>query len=78
MEGSLRNGVCPKCNGEEVYWANSEPLKILPSNFGLGAWSGRQPTVDNYACGNCGYTEFYVIGDHLEKVKKEWRRVKRR
>ena len=80
MEVGLKSGVCPKCGQEEVYFMDSDIFKVLAHKTPtFGAYSSKhQPRVDNFACGNCGYTEFYVTQDHLEKVKKDWRKISRK
>lgn len=78
MEGSLKSGVCPKCGNQEVYWADRETDKVLPSDFrgfyGFGPTQGARPDTDNFMCGNCGYTEFYVRTTELAVIKKHWAR----
>lgn len=77
METTLKSGVCPKCNSEEVYGEIRDYSKILPSSFGFGA-GGTRPNVENYVCGNCGYVEFYVRAEDLERVKRNWIRRRKR
>jgi predicted nucleic-acid-binding Zn-ribbon protein len=76
LESSLKSGACPKCSGQEVYIADRETDKVLPSDFrgvfGLGPTQGARPDTDNFVCGNCGYTEFYVRPADLGMVKKNW------
>ncbi len=74
MENSLKGGVCPKCRHKEVYRATIEEDKVLPHVFYTFAPQSR-PMLDNYVCGNCGYTEFYVTAGEIEKVKKNWLRL---
>lgn len=76
MESSLKSGVCPKCDGFEVYYAEGGTHKILPHKFGghFDADSRPAPVVDNFVCGSCGYTEFYVRPNYLETVRKNWSR----
>ena len=79
MEGTLKSGVCPKCGGEEVYWEPRDWSKILPSNFSVGLFGiSSRPSVNNFVCGNCGYVEFYVIAENLERIKKGWGKVPKR
>jgi len=76
LEGSLKSGVCPKCGKQEVYWADRETDKVLPSDFrgqfGFGPTQGARPDTDNFVCGNCGYTEIYVRPKDLALVKNFW------
>lgn len=72
MEQGLKNGVCPKCNQGEIYSTSNDSQKILPDNLSRLLGWGNRPAVDNLVCGNCGYTEFYVTQDNLDKIKKYW------
>lgn len=76
LESSLRGGTCPKCNHTEIYFMQTDFYKILPRKFiGYGGL-GERPEVDNFVCGTCGYAEFYVLPNSLEKVKKLWSRTR--
>ena len=76
MESSLKSGICPKCNAQDVYSTEDDRRKIVPHKFMYStSWENRpSPVVDNFVCGNCGYAEFYVGLEGLETVKKTWER----
>jgi predicted nucleic-acid-binding Zn-ribbon protein len=76
LESSLKSGVCPKCNAQEVYSTENDRRKIVPHKFMYStSWENRlSPVVDNYVCGNCGYAEFYVRPNELKTVKETWER----
>jgi len=77
MESTLKSGVCPKCNSDEVYYTSDDGHMVLPHGLKVD-WVllASRPEIVNFACANCGYVEFYVTADHLERVKKDWLRVK--
>ncbi len=77
MKDGLKSGVCPRCDGTEIYSTERDIHKIVPHEFrdGIGNFgSCPSPIVDNFVCGNCGYAEFYVRPLGLETVKKNWDR----
>jgi ribosomal protein S27AE len=80
MADSLKSGVCPKCDGNEVYFTENEYDKVLPHEFGKSLMIGGRPSpvVDNFVCGNCGYIEFFVRPRYLAVVKKNWDRMERK
>ena len=74
VESGLKDGVCPKCHQTEIYYTEADFHKILPQNFiGYGGL-GERPIVDNFVCGTCGYTEFYIRPSGLKMVKNQWSR----
>jgi hypothetical protein len=73
----MKNGICPKCNGNEVYWfagsgfAN-EALNLTKGFIAKGTWP------DKYVCVGCGYLEYYLPSpDDLQVVREKWERVKK-
>jgi len=71
MEDSLKYGRCPKCGSVRVYSSDNDVTQVLPtSHTGLD-----KPRIDNYACGDCGYTEFYITPDTLHILDERWSRV---
>ena len=73
----LKNGLCPRCNTQDVhtseamrhksgqYSSNTIPLSFL-----------RSIPLSNYVCGNCGYVESYVADpEMLSRIKDIWVKV---
>jgi hypothetical protein len=77
---TLKNGVCPKCDSDEVYF-NPDVGPVLASH-GMneipikGTFFPSTAVLDNYVCGRCGYVESYILdnGSLLEIVNR-WTRV---
>jgi predicted nucleic-acid-binding Zn-ribbon protein len=67
----MKNGICPKCQSDEVYVDSGTRQGITPlQNFVVNP-----PHL--YVCADCGYLEFYVqTGFDLSKVKEKFRKVK--
>ena len=71
----MKNGVCPKCSGSEIYclsgsWFASEEIAL-----GGGAFS-KNAVPDKYVCAQCGYLEYYVdVESTVKAVRKNWRLV---
>jgi predicted nucleic-acid-binding Zn-ribbon protein len=49
----MKDGQCPKCESQEIYFAEQNELQIS-----LGAFSAA--SLSFYVCVNCGYVELYV------------------
>lgn len=69
----MKDGICPKCNSEEVYFDGTGrhgiDLKISYSYV---------HGTHLYICADCGYIEFYAqTGFDLQKVKEKYQRVKK-
>lgn len=69
----MKNGVCPKCSSEEVYFDGSgrNGVQITISMMLV------KPT-HTYVCADCGYLEFYAqTGFDLSRVKEKFQKVKK-
>lgn len=65
---TIRDGVCPRCNSDEIYHKKTLGQYRVPSGF-LG--SGPNPML--YVCADCGYYEHYIISrSALENIRKKW------
>lgn len=69
----MKDGICPKCNTEEVYFDNSGKhgidLKISCTYVHL---------THLYICADCGFMEFYTqTGFDFQKVKERYQKVKK-
>jgi ribosomal protein S27AE len=71
MQKNLKSGICPQCGSNEIYFADNAVVQILPTTY----QALDKPKVDNYACGDCGYAEFYITSDTLDVVKTRWHRI---
>jgi hypothetical protein len=71
-EGGMRDGICPKCGGEDVRMQHRglAQRNYLPA----GLW-GKAIRLDNYACVACGYVESYVEPGDLSRLVKNWTSV---
>jgi predicted nucleic-acid-binding Zn-ribbon protein len=54
----MRQGICPKCQADNVRKTTPPPLDKGKSLVGLG-WF-RYCRLTDYICGDCGYHESYV------------------
>ena len=71
MQHSLKSGRCPKCSSTRVYRSDNRVTQVLPADYvGLD-----KPRIDNYACSECGYTEFFITAETLHVVSERWPRV---
>lgn len=67
----MKDGICPKCNSEEVYVDSSnrcgagKPIQVFSAQTHI------------YCCTDCGYLEIYAqTGHDLSKSKEKFRKVK--
>jgi hypothetical protein len=71
----MKNGVCPKCSGEEIYhipgsWYASEEIALGDGMVSKSAIPGK------YVCATCGYLEYYLEDESsMRTVRKNWTRV---
>ena len=86
----MKDGVCPKCNGKEVYQSESADLNqsgMISDGAVLyritkagGGWLSQSnlPVPSYYLCGKCGYTETYLndqAGLRGVRASGNWKRV---
>ncbi len=63
----MRSGICPKCNGDDVRLAESDPFADS-NRVPLGFF--RYAILAHYICSHCGYHESYVSQeDSLQAVR---------
>jgi predicted nucleic-acid-binding Zn-ribbon protein len=69
----MKNGICPKCDKNEVYLSNEEGrhgIAVPLSMFSV-------TLTELYVCANCGYLEFYVQHkEDLAQIPNKFRKVK--
>ncbi len=79
----MKNGMCPKCNGTEVY--RQDGSRLAHEHIALKEGRGRADILalgmkvaapDKYVCAACGYLEYYLASeDDLEVVRENWERI---
>lgn len=71
----MKNGVCPKCNGAEVYKADGYPhQKEMITVSGTVLVKAVPP--DRYVCLTCGYVELYVSSEEdRQAIREAWTKV---
>jgi ribosomal protein S27AE len=70
----MKNGICPNCQGKEIYSgagvkgkagmhnSNTIPISIF-----------RAAALDNFVCGQCGYVQSFIAREKdLAAIKKKW------
>jgi ribosomal protein S27AE len=70
----MKNGVCPRCQGKEIfdgtgvfYKSGMHYSNTIPVSF------FRMAKLNNFVCGQCGYVESYIAGEKdLAAIKKKW------
>lgn len=73
-----KTGVCPKCGGREILYAPGEAGAYgVGNNIPTGSTIFSRVPVDRYICASCGYTEEWVDGEGLERLKKKLKHSKR-
>jgi predicted nucleic-acid-binding Zn-ribbon protein len=67
----MKNGICPKCNTNNVHLVHQQQTDFAIS---LG-WSGTV-FLDRYVCVSCGYTETYTEDNsQLNKIAEKYPKV---
>lgn len=75
----MKNGTCPKCHSSAVH--SGAHISLKGGSYGsnkipLGGLFGKEMTLDNYVCCECGYVESYISKPaDLERVRKHWPKV---
>ncbi|BCM90163.1 hypothetical protein IAD21_02014 [Abditibacteriota bacterium] len=65
---------CSECGGREIYTTGT--YRISPSNILLPRITNftKQPRVEIYVCGNCGFHQMFIEQETLQKVKEKYKR----
>jgi predicted nucleic-acid-binding Zn-ribbon protein len=80
VDTSMKQGVCPQCDSNEVYSGVDIPNKAGANEANTitlgGPMLAHMIPLDNYVCVNCGYVESY-IGDvaELKRIAERWERA---
>jgi hypothetical protein len=76
---SLKERICPKCNGTEIYTNKKANPRGERGQIVISGW--KWMWVDLYMCMNCGFFEEYVNEEDFkdekkrEKIKAVWKKV---
>lgn len=69
----MKDGICLKCNSEEVYVSNAKSHGV-----GVFAQSFLPAHTKLFVCAECIYLEFYIENkSDLQKVREKFRKVKK-
>ena len=80
----MKKGICPKCDSKDVYVGTFQAFTCDGRAPHLEAYKGyeqNQLLLLPYVCTSCGYVEFYLNADGMQKIpvliedKVFWRRV---
>lgn len=75
----MRNGTCPKCDGNGVRSGASVMFKkgaFGANTIPLGGYVPRWVALDNYICPDCGYVESYITDrSALAMIRAKWPRA---
>lgn len=67
-----KTGVCPKCGGTDVIRIPGGTASFGDSSQNFVTVGLSSVPVDRYVCCACGFSEEWLRGDDLKKVKKYW------
>lgn len=63
--------ICPKCNSSDIVRIDGYAGPYASgNNIMLGATIFSAANVNRYVCCECGYSEEWIDGSDLEKLKK--------
>lgn len=66
----MKNGICPKCNGEEVHLVANTKIEVAINV------AREMSYLSYYVCTTCGYTELYVQDfTQLPAIVAQYRKV---
>lgn len=70
----MKNGVCPRCGGKEIYNGSTVANKSgMHDSNAIPVSLFRAAALDNYVCGQCSYVESYIAKEKdLAAIKKKW------
>lgn len=67
----MKNGICPKCEAQEVYLVKE---KVVELSVQL-SWT-RFVNIGQYLCTNCGYTECFANDKSLlPKIAEKYQKI---
>lgn len=72
----MKNGICPKCDGREVY--RQPGNHHAPETISLtGGVVNQGAAPAKYVCATCGFLEYYLPEQkHIQVVRENWERVR--
>lgn len=72
----MKNGICPKCNGNEIY---RQPGSRLPNEkivLTEGLLTTKATAPDKYICDACGYLEYYLsVPEDMKVIRENWEKL---
>jgi hypothetical protein len=70
---TMRDGVCPKCNSNEVYYSTTRgAYGTLLVSF----WAAIPTKIIHYVCTDCGNVESYIFDKKaLAEISANWNRA---
>lgn len=69
----MKNGICPKCKSDEVYFRESSIISNR-TEIRISGLSYAYPSI--YVCAKCGYIERYIGNSRkLDQVSTNWTKV---
>ena len=72
----MKNGICVKCSGKEIYCKDVSPKSSDRVTLKDGVISKDASTVIRYICVSCGYLEYYLSEQtDLDYICEHWDRV---
>jgi len=70
----MKNGTCPKCNSENIYFRKPSGFKGGADFVFIGPVT--RSFTEVFVCTDCGYIERYIANDSdLQKIKNKWTKV---
>lgn len=72
----MKNGICPKCDGREIYRQTGNPhaLETIALSDGV---VNRGAAPVKYICAACGFLEYYLQEpQHIQTIRENWERVR--
>lgn len=73
-----KTGVCPKCGGREILYAQGESGPFgVGNNIPTGMTIFSRVPVDRYICASCGYVEEWMGRAELDRLKSKLKHSKR-
>jgi len=72
----MKNGICVKCSGKEIYCKDASPKSSDRVTLKDGVISKDASMVLRYICISCGYLEYYLSQQtDLDYIREHWDRV---
>lgn len=66
---TMLSGICPVCQSSEIYIKHDGNHQNI---IKIDVFSGFRPIL--FVCTNCGYMAHFVALEHLQDIRKKWRK----